>query len=226
MPRHPSPSRTARRAALSIALALSGLTGSALAHPPPEMPQLLGTPNAAWPDGKAEAHDVLVPLELVVDAEGQVAEVRVEASVSPALDAAALAAAWSWTFVPAHRGQTPLSARVRALVRFVGEPAPPVAAPAPPPVPAPAEPVKPRAPTPIEVVVRGAPPPRDSVDSVLSTQALRAAPHRSASDLLAVAPGVAVTQHGGQGKAHQLFLRGFDAGHGQEVALWVAGAHR
>jgi iron complex outermembrane receptor protein len=56
------------------------------------------------------------------------------------------------------------------------------------------------------------------------TQALRAAPHRSASDLLAVAPGVAVTQHGGQGKAHQLFLRGFDAGHGQEVALWVAGA--
>lgn len=214
-------------AAWAVALALAGLSGAALAHPPPELPKLLDPPTAPWPDGKAEAHDVVVPLELVVDAEGRVTSAELEASVSTELDAAALEAARSWTFVPARRGDTPLAARVRALVRFVGEPPPPpaievdVAPPAPPPpTPAPSAPVPPS----IDVLVRGAPPQRERSDSELSSRALGAAPHRSASDLLALAPGVAVTQHGGQGKAHQFFLRGFDAGHGQEVELWVAGA--
>lgn len=50
-----------------------------------------------------------------------------------------------------------------------------------------------------------------------------AAPHRTASDVLTVVPGVFVTQHSGEGKAHQIFLRGFDAVHGQDLELWVGG---
>ena len=53
---------------------------------------------------------------------------------------------------------------------------------------------------------------------------LEAAPHRTASDLLLTVPGAFVTQHSGEGKAHQIFYRGFDALHGQDLEIWVAGA--
>lgn len=55
-------------------------------------------------------------------------------------------------------------------------------------------------------------------------QELRAVPRGGAADLLALAPGFFLSQHGGEGKAHQLFLRGFDAEHGQDVEFMVAGA--
>ncbi|MBL8679977.1 MAG: TonB-dependent receptor plug domain-containing protein [Myxococcales bacterium] len=55
-------------------------------------------------------------------------------------------------------------------------------------------------------------------------QELRAVPRGGAADLLALAPGFFLSQHGGEGKAHQLFLRGFDAEHGQDVEFTVAGA--
>jgi iron complex outermembrane receptor protein len=45
----------------------------------------------------------------------------------------------------------------------------------------------------------------------------------TASDLLRNVPGVFLSQHSGQGKAHQLFLRGFDAEHGQDVELSIGG---
>ncbi|HEX6245411.1 MAG TPA: TonB-dependent receptor [Polyangiales bacterium] len=53
---------------------------------------------------------------------------------------------------------------------------------------------------------------------------LSAAPHRTGSDLLLTVPGVFVTQHSGEGKAHQIFYRGYDADHGQDVEVWVGGA--
>jgi outer membrane receptor protein involved in Fe transport len=48
-------------------------------------------------------------------------------------------------------------------------------------------------------------------------------PHRSADDLLELVPGLLVTQHGAEGKARQVFLRGFDAVHGSDVAVSAAG---
>ena len=74
-----------------------------------------------------------------------------------------------------------------------------------------------------DVRVTGAPPPRSASDVVRGRDVVLAAPHRTASDALAVVPGVFVTQHSGEGKAHQIFLRGFDAVHGQDVELWVGG---
>jgi outer membrane receptor protein involved in Fe transport len=48
-------------------------------------------------------------------------------------------------------------------------------------------------------------------------------PRASAQELLRLAPGVVIAQHAGGGKAEQIFLRGFDADHGTDVALDVDG---
>ena len=77
---------------------------------------------------------------------------------------------------------------------------------------------------PTTITVRGAPPPRSASEAVVDKRVLQAAPHRNASELLLTVPGVFVSQHGGEGKAHQIFFRGFDAVHGQDVELWAAGA--
>ncbi len=45
----------------------------------------------------------------------------------------------------------------------------------------------------------------------------------SAATLLALVPGLFVSQHAGQGKAPQLFLRGFDVEHGQDLEVRVEG---
>lgn len=55
----------------------------------------------------------------------------------------------------------------------------------------------------------------------LSGTSLRRRPYFNAGDLLNGAPGFYVVQHGGGGKAQQYFLRGFDADHGTDVALFV-----
>ena len=36
-------------------------------------------------------------------------------------------------------------------------------------------------------------------------------------------PGLIVTQHSGDGKANQYFLRGYNLDHGTDFATWVAG---
>ena len=42
-------------------------------------------------------------------------------------------------------------------------------------------------------------------------------------ELLETVPGVIVTQHSGDGKANQFFLRGFNLDHGTDLATWVDG---
>ncbi|WP_438023155.1 TonB-dependent receptor [Sorangium sp. So ce233] len=77
---------------------------------------------------------------------------------------------------------------------------------------------------PVAVVVQGARPPRSASETVRERAEVKAAPHRTASDALQLVPGVFTTQHSGEGKAHQIFFRGFDAVHGQDLEIWVAGA--
>jgi iron complex outermembrane recepter protein len=197
-------------------------------------------PAAAWPSGRPEAHDVVVPVVIVVGENGTVANAEVEASVSPEFDRAAVAAAKTWTFEPAFRDGKAVSAKIRSVVRFAGVSIPSSdvqVAPATPPVtavapgtpataPAPGSPVPvPTAPqeTARDVRVTGNLPPRSASEIVRRRDVIMAAPHRTASDALSVVPGVFVTQHSGEGKAHQIFLRGFDAVHGQDLELWVGG---
>ena len=42
-------------------------------------------------------------------------------------------------------------------------------------------------------------------------------------EALEVVPGLAVTQHSGEGKANQYYLRGFDLDHGTDLALYLDG---
>jgi outer membrane receptor protein involved in Fe transport len=48
-------------------------------------------------------------------------------------------------------------------------------------------------------------------------------PRTSPNDVLRVVPGLLAVQHQGGGKADQLFLRGFDADHGTDVAVYIDG---
>jgi outer membrane receptor protein involved in Fe transport len=66
--------------------------------------------------------------------------------------------------------------------------------------------------------------PAESASSVhFSKEDLRRRPHDSPSDLLRQVPGLVVAQHAGGGKSDQYFLRGFDADHGTDVALFLDG---
>lgn len=48
-------------------------------------------------------------------------------------------------------------------------------------------------------------------------------PRESTQELLRLVPGLVIAQHAGGGKAEQIFLRGFDADHGTDVAISVDG---
>lgn len=71
--------------------------------------------------------------------------------------------------------------------------------------------------------VVGARDPLTASETVVARDVISAAPKTGAVDLLRLVPGLVASQHSGEGKAHQLFLRGFDAVHGQDIELNVAG---
>lgn len=54
-------------------------------------------------------------------------------------------------------------------------------------------------------------------------EVIQATAKADAGEALRLVPGLVVSRHGGEGKAHQLFLRGFDALHGQDLELLVGG---
>src|SRR5687768_11225001 len=66
--------------------------------------------------------------------------------------------------------------------------------------------------------------PAEAASSVhFSRDDLRRRPTQQPSDVLRQTPGLVVSQHAGGGKADQYFLRGFDADHGTDVALFLDG---
>ncbi|MEZ4382799.1 MAG: TonB-dependent receptor [Nannocystaceae bacterium] len=79
-------------------------------------------------------------------------------------------------------------------------------------------------PTPYRSVVSQARAPRSAGEEVIDASSIAVAPRRrSGDDLLRLVPGVWLSQHGSEGKGQQIFLRGFDAAHGTDVAVSVAG---
>ena len=52
---------------------------------------------------------------------------------------------------------------------------------------------------------------------------IRGRPLQRSGDVLEAVPGLAVSQHSGEGKANQYYLRGFNLDHGTDVAISVAG---
>jgi TonB family protein len=194
------------------------------------------------PSALAERKHADVVLALTVDVDGHVSKVDVLESGGADLDEAATVAARQWTFVPAMRGDKPVASRIRVPFHFA-PPAPPpeVVAPAPspepelPPTPSvPQQPAAqtapPAAPPPSvslaeEVQVRGrsVPPSAGASDFNLRVGALANVPRQNASELLKLAPGILLTNEGGEGHAEQVFLRGFDASAGQDIEFTVGG---
>ena len=60
-------------------------------------------------------------------------------------------------------------------------------------------------------------------EGVVDGSTLQSRPRLRAGDVVEAVPGVAATQHSGDGKANQYFLRGFNLDHGTDLALTVDG---
>jgi len=65
--------------------------------------------------------------------------------------------------------------------------------------------------------------PSAASDFDLEVGALRAVPRRTAQDYLTLAPGLVLANHAGIGHAAGVFMRGFDAGEGQDLEVTVDG---
>lgn len=76
---------------------------------------------------------------------------------------------------------------------------------------------------PVEVYVWGKQPTSAATEQTIRAKDLELRPTSTPSDILRLAPGLVIAQHAGGGKADQIFLRGFDADHGTDVAIFVDG---
>src|SRR2546428_1140372 len=71
---------------------------------------------------------------------------------------------------------------------------------------------------PVEVYVWGEQPVSTATEKTVRQKDLELRPTTTPSDILRLIPGLFIAQHQGGGKADQIFLRGFDADHGTDVA--------
>jgi TonB family protein len=200
-----------------------------------EPPTVLEQQQPAYPLSAADSGargDVAVNVE--IDTDGNVTGVALAHGVEPRLDRAAIEAASHWRFRPALRDGVAVPSRVQLLFHF--EP-PVAAAPQPTATPPPAAPTPtltvalPEAPPPspapaaLDVTVLGRRPPtsRGVSDFQLRVDQLAEVPRANASELLKLAPGILLTNEGGEGHAEQVFMRGFDAREGQDIEFTVGG---
>lgn len=220
---------------------------SASAQAPPDVkpPVVLHHVDAIYPPSAlTERKHADVVLEVTVDTDGHVSKVDVVQSAGADLDEAAIVAVREWTFVPAMRGGRPVASRIKVPFHFAPPaPAPELVTPASsePELPpttavsreaaaAPRSTGAPRAPTALageteNVIVHGrsSPPSVGASDFNLRVGALANVPRQNASELLKLAPGILLTNEGGEGHAEQVFLRGFDAREGQDIEFTVGG---
>ncbi|WP_346347354.1 TonB-dependent receptor [Bradyrhizobium sp. dw_411] len=64
-------------------------------------------------------------------------------------------------------------------------------------------------------------PPGLASQTTLTGEELNARPVTRPGEILEAVPGLIVTQHSGEGKANQYFLRGYNLDHGTDMAIWV-----
>jgi TonB family protein len=198
------------------------------------------------PSALATREHADVVLLVTIDVDGHVSKADVaESSGMKDLDEAALVAVRQWTFTPAIRDGKPVASRIKIPFHF--------APPAPPPEVVPSGPTSPSTlpeqqsvpqqapqpgpaaratPTPLttgaeieEVHVQGRaqPPSVGASDFNLHVGNLANVPRQNASEMLKLAPGILLTNEGGEGHAEQVFLRGFDAREGQDIEFTVGG---
>jgi outer membrane receptor protein involved in Fe transport len=76
---------------------------------------------------------------------------------------------------------------------------------------------------PVEVYVFGQQPTSTATEQTIRQKDFELRPTTTPSDILRLVPGLFIAQHQGGGKADQIFLRGFDADHGTDVAIFIDG---
>jgi TonB family protein len=220
------------RLAAAFALACAGacLSTTARAHEPDELehapdaaPIVLNQVEAIYPPrARAAGLSGTVALELTVDADGNVRDVKVTRAAGFGFDESAVTAARALKFRPATHDGKPIAATVAFEQRFTLRPrvtaetsaegaelAPMLEAAAAAPL--------------YESTVTTHAPISAASSSTIRNQDFALRPRTSPGDVLRVVPGLLTAQHQGGGKADQLFLRGFDADHGTDVALYLDG---
>lgn len=75
----------------------------------------------------------------------------------------------------------------------------------------------------LSVVAPLLPPPNAASELRVSGEELLSRPVTRPGEILEAAPGLVVTQHSGEGKANQYFLRGFNLDHGTDLAITLDG---
>lgn len=201
-------------------------------------PRLLQGSRPALPPGDFPAP--YVELLVVIQPNGRIEQIEVAAAPSPELVSAAIAAARSWQFEPARRAAEPVASRVRLRIDFdppllrgpsAASSVPVPAADPPASLPRPADVHDHSGPhegdAHLEVTVHGSRAPRAEVrgpsDYFLHHEVLAAAPRLEGADVLRSVPGLVAVRTEGLAVAHSLSLRGFDAEHGQDIAISVGG---
>ncbi|MFZ5444263.1 MAG: TonB family protein [Myxococcota bacterium] len=208
-------------------------------------PEVLTRVDATLPaDAPPPAHDHVL-LEFTVTAEGHVTDVAVIESAGPRWDQASIDALVKWLFKPALHDGTPVAVRTRLSFNMpaelmakpdagapqeelpdggealdAGTPAPP------PPAIVPGAELDGGHPSheyATTVLGRSQPKSRGAADFTIEVGALQAVPRKSAADFLKLAPGILLTNEGGEGHPDRIFLRGFDAREGQDLELTVDG---
>ena len=241
---------TSRRLALMTALGAAA-TGLGVANPvmgqvanarhdvvPPVVvpPVVIHHVDAVYPPSALAAREHAdVVLAVTVDADGHVSKVDLVESGGADLDEAAIVAAREWTFVPALRDGKPVASRIKMPFHFAPPALPPELVETPPApgevpvheaVPSPPAPPSTAAPadvSEVSVTGRARAPARGGADFELPVGELAVVPRASAADFLKLAPGVLVTNEGGEGHADSITLRGFDAGEGESMEITVGG---
>lgn len=244
-PMNLSPERSAARGAFHRTC--SGLVLAVLLHAAGAAagdvvpPEVLKKVDAQVPVNAPAPTQDHVLLEFTVGTDGRATEIIVIESAGDAWDRASRQALEQWTFRPASHEGVPVPARTRLSFNMpaplvepdAGAPAADAGVPEAEAGTADAGPAVASAEEAPDaghahemgttVLGRSLPKSRGASDFVIDVGELKAVPRRSAADFLKLAPGILLTNEGGEGHPEQIFLRGFDAREGQDIELTVDG---
>lgn len=214
-------------------------------------PEVLERVDATLPADAPPPLQDHVLLEFTVGTDGRATDILVVESAGVPWDRAASEALAKWRFRPARHEGADVAARTRLSFTMPAAVLPPDAGA--PPEPVDADPPPPLAPEggtdagepddagltfsaddtvdaghprhemATTVLGRSVPKSRGASDFQLEVGELQVVPRRSAADFLKLAPGILLTNEGGEGHPEQIFLRGFDAREGQDLELTVDG---
>ncbi len=200
-------------------------------------PEVLTRAEAVLPIGAPPPSQDHVLLEFTVTIEGRAGDIVVLESAGPAWDAAAREALSKWTFKPAVHEGTVVASRTRlpfampaALATLDGGASEPGDAGSPEHPPHASEVIDDdldggHAQHVMSTVITGRlqPKSRGASDLTIEVGKLSLVPVQTAGERLKLAPGVLLTNEGGDGHPERIFMRGFDAREGQDIELTVDG---